>query len=460
MTKYYGVIGNRDHIKIDGEKRPFWEFLDRQPDGFLSSLAYMPIPFGMPEGPKIADCGAWSYKAESIPKLGKNLVTPEWTIQEYQKYFSPGDLVVAPDHMLIPLEGVDLDDRRKFNLESAKAFLPLALAAGFRPMATVHGMDLEERLQHLESLIGMGYTAISFGGMAARASQKRHLLEMIQAMSDRARELRPDIWIHVLGLSSPDYFAAFESMGIDSCDGSSHFKQAFTAGAFFQVENGKLKKYQAGRQGEKILAPLCNCKACSKLRAQGIDTRQYGSNENNMGRAAHNLNMLMQAQAIAVANHQVSVTVQGSENVVHLVSCVGLKRHQVSKAKDLYQSIWFKKARKHVEQCKGEWFILSALYGLVPSEATIEPYEKTLNTMSAIEIKVWAERVFSEILKRYPDGATFNIYAGTNYRKYLVPLLESAGYKVEVPLLGLGIGKQQQWFDLQSAQDTQLALGV
>ena len=69
------------------------------------------------------------------------------------------------------------------------------------------------------------------------------------------------------------------------------------------VEDGKLVKYQAARTDrvtreltEDITAPECYCKACFKLRYQGIDTRAYGSNENNMGRAAHNMNKLMEAQ--------------------------------------------------------------------------------------------------------------------------------------------------------------------
>jgi len=59
--RYFGVIGNRDYIKIKCKKRPYWEFLDEQPDGWLSSLTYRrnDIPN---DRPLIMDCGAWSYK--------------------------------------------------------------------------------------------------------------------------------------------------------------------------------------------------------------------------------------------------------------------------------------------------------------------------------------------------------------------------------------------------------------
>ena len=472
MTHYFGVIGNRDHIKIQVERRPFWEFLDRQPDGWLSSLAYLPLrDFAMPTGmPKIADCGAWSYKGEDVPKLGKTLVTPEWALTEYQKYFEQGDLVVAPDHMLIP--GTDLDYRRQFNIDSAKTFLPIANAAGFRPMATVHGMDLAERLINIGRLYEIGYRHFSLGGMAARASQKRTLIESIIAIKNHIRGLLPDAYIHVLGLSSPDYWAVFNSLGIDSCDGSSHFKQAFTGGAFFTVEGGKLVKHKAGRIDretgllvEPADVPECPCMACSKLRREGIDTRYYGSNESNMGRAAHNLNMLMQAQQDAVVRGiaedvlapitaRLDALINRVESVgaprVAFVSCVGAKLPNAAPAFDLYQSAWFKKADAYTRANDYDHrFVLSAERGLIPESATVEPYEKTLNTMPSDERKRWAEATFRQILAALPSGAEIDIFAGTKYRSALVPMLLDAGYQVSIPLAGKGIGQQLAWFDAQ-----------
>lgn len=443
---YYVVIGNRDQIKYKGEKRPFWEFLDKTPDGFLSSLAYLPGPFEFPNTSLIGDCGAWSYKNESQPKLKKNFVTPEWALEQYQKYFKPGDFVVAPDHMLIPFEGVDLDARRQFNLNSARRFLPIAEAAGFKPMATVHGMDLEERLINIDRLYEIGYRNFSLGGLAARASQKKLLLESVSALVNKIRAVLPEAWVHVLGVSSPGYAAAWSELGVSSYDGSSHFKEAFTAGTFFTVEGSKLIKHKAARvdrsTGElltPIQAPECNCLACRRMREEEIDTRTYGSNENNMARAAHNLNMLMQAQVNAIF----------AARPITLVSCVGKKQLGASLAKDLYQSPWFIKARHYVESQNWDWYVISAKYGLVHHDEILEPYEQTLNNTPAEERKVWASRVFEQILKKFPNGGKVKIFAGEYYREYLVPLLESAGYTVEIPLKGLGIGQQLAWFDSQ-----------
>ena len=44
-----------------------------------------------------------------------------------------------------------------------------------------------------------------------------------------------------------------------------------------------------------------------------------------------------------------------------------------AKAKDLYTSDWFRKARAYVEHRGGPWFILSAEHGLVDPETVIGP---------------------------------------------------------------------------------------
>jgi hypothetical protein len=431
--KYYGVIGNRDHIKYHGEKRPFWEFLDEQPYGYLTSLVYKRKD--LPDSPMIFDCGAWSYRNDEMPKI-----TPELALSQYLELAKPGAMLISPDHMLIP--GVDLNVRRTFNLESASRFIKIC-PPEFLPMATSHGMDLEERIKHTIDLSELGYRHIAIGGVAARAAQKKLVLSMIKEL----RQSVPDVWLHVLGLSSPPYVKAWVDMGIDSCDGSSHFKQAFTGGAFFTIENGKLKKWQASRptRGERPTAPLCNCTACFKLREEeGIDTRTYGSNENNMGRAAHNMNMLMKAHKIAINGTTV------------LVSCVGKKTSTPQKAKDLYQSSWFIKARKWAENNGDRWFILSALHGLIDPEKIIEPYEKTLNKIPTTERAEWSANIHNTIVKTIPKGRIVFL-AGQKYRDGLELTLSGAGYVVESPMQGMGIGQQLSWLN-KNKGETQCSL--
>jgi hypothetical protein len=42
-------------------------------------------------------------------------------------------------------------------------------------------------------------------------------------------------------------------------------------------------------------------------------------------------------------------------------------------------------------------FILSAKYGLLNPEQEIEPYNQTLNTMGAAQVKSWSENVLARL---------------------------------------------------------------
>jgi hypothetical protein len=288
MTSYYGVVGNRDYIKLAGQRLPFWHFLDQHPAGWLCSLAYQrdDVPT---DRPRIWDCGAWSYKAEDIPRLGRAEVTPAWALAQYQRLARAGDTVIAPDHMLIP--GVDHNARRHFNRQSAAAFLVLCQGTDLVPMAVAHGATLDERLATAAELIAQGYSALALGGLAGRTAQRATVIDIVTTV----REAFPAVRLHVLGVSAPSFAAVWATYGVDSFDGASHFKQAFTAGRFFVADGAQLRGYQAARPGEAITAPRCDCRACTLLAGDDVDTRRYGSNETNMGRAAHNLNQLMQA---------------------------------------------------------------------------------------------------------------------------------------------------------------------
>lgn len=419
---YFGVVGNRDYIKRHGEKRPFWEYLDEQPDGWLTSLTYRRKD--LPEGkPMIYDCGAWSYKDEEIPPVNSEQVSAD-----YAAHAPKGSMVIAPDHMLI--EGTDVEYRRKWNAEQAKLFLG-DCPDDMLPMACVHGMTLEERVEHAQWLASIGYTRIAIGGLAARASQKQLVISWVRAI----RQAVPNVWLHVLGLSSPDYMRMWREIGIQSADGSSHFKQAFTGGAFFTQEGAKLSKHQAARPGNVddlgIVAPQCHCKACATLMEEGIDTRSYGSNEHNMGRAAHNLNMLMRAQKIAMRKTLV------------LVACCGPKLKGTHRAGDIYQSDLFLKSREFAKREGDAWGILSAKYGVLSPGKIIEDYNVTLNEMPAEDRRQWAQIVQSQLQSWKRERII--LLAGNRYCEWA-----DNTWNTERPMQGMGIGQQLQYLQQEN----------
>ncbi|MHA6897038.1 DUF6884 domain-containing protein [Ralstonia pseudosolanacearum] len=88
-----------------------------------------------------------------------------------------------------------------------------------------------------------------------------------------------------------------------------------------------------------------------------------------------------------------------------------------TQAKDLYLSEWFVRARAYVEHRGHPWFILSAKFGLVAPEQTIEPYEQTLNDMPVAERGAWARSVQVQMESSLPARFCCVVLAGHRMRE-------------------------------------------
>jgi hypothetical protein len=130
-----------------------------------------------------------------------------------------------------------------------------------------------------------------------------------------------------------------------------------------------------------------------------------------------------------------------------LVSCVSVKKEGIHKAKDLYDSPWFKKARACVELIGNPWYIISAKYHLLDPEKEIEKYDLTLKTMKKTDRQEWAKIVLKDLLPMLEPGDEIIFLAGDAYREFLMEPLTQAGVKFRIPMEGLGIGRQLEWFD-------------
>lgn len=138
-------------------------------------------------------------------------------------------------------------------------------------------------------------------------------------------------------------------------------------------------------------------------------------------------------------------------NKIVLISCVSKKLPYRAKARDLYTSPLFRMNLKYAEQFSPKKiFILSAKHGLVHLDEEIDPYDVTLNEMSASERKEWAARVVSQLRENADlENDHFVVLAGQKYRQYLLPYLRS----YEVPLEGLKIGQQLQFLKEKTARE-------
>ena len=140
---------------------------------------------------------------------------------------------------------------------------------------------------------------------------------------------------------------------------------------------------------------------------------------------------------------------------MYLVSCVKEKRATRSRAKELYTSPWFRKAREYVERTGQPWFLLSARHGLLDPESMIRPYDRSLEAMARAERRRWADRVLRQLDAHVGASDTLVVLAGQLYREFIEPDLRERKVSVEVPLKGMRIGEQLAWFDRQRPRDHQ-----
>lgn len=128
---------------------------------------------------------------------------------------------------------------------------------------------------------------------------------------------------------------------------------------------------------------------------------------------------------------------------IALISCASKKLAEPAPAEELYTSPLFKSSLAYARSLNPDAvYVLSAKHGLLPLTETIPPYEETLNTKNAGEVKLWADMVAEQLWRVSDPGKDeFIFLAGEQYRKYLAPRMQH----VRVPLKNMGIGKQLQF---------------
>lgn len=284
--RYYSVITDRDYIKTPRGRIPFWNLMDTPPYGWLISLAYARGELPQEGTGFIYDCGAWTYRNQKIPTLFGEEVTPQWATKRYARIARQNSILIAPDHVVSNSIG-DTEYRKEYNRKSAKEFIQIC-EDGI-PMAVAHGLCANEKVECAHELYEMGYTHLGIGGLAGNARRKDMVISTVYAI----RNALPNAYIHALGVSSEFYAKKWAEMRIDSFDGSSHFKKAFTAGYFYWIQNDTITHFVASKNKEGTVPVECNCRACLVCRQIGEDTRFYGNAQRNIGRAAHNLNVVL-----------------------------------------------------------------------------------------------------------------------------------------------------------------------
>lgn len=134
---------------------------------------------------------------------------------------------------------------------------------------------------------------------------------------------------------------------------------------------------------------------------------------------------------------------------IGLIGCVKGKRAQPAPARDLYTSRLFVGRRSAVETSCDRWYILSAKHGLLHPSTTVEPYDATLNGLSASDRRWWSGEVVEALRTELGTlaGHHFEIHAGSAYVNHgLTEGLRRAGASVSLPVAGRSLGQQLQLY--------------
>jgi len=77
-----------------------------------------------------------------------------------------------------------------------------------------------------------------------------------------------------------------------------------------------------------------------------------------------------------------------------------------------------------------------------------------MHEMKSQQRKEWAKKVFSQMKSRLSlrDFDRVFFHTGERYREHLISMLENSGIWYEIPLEGLGIGKQKAWYKEHDCQ--------
>ena len=129
-----------------------------------------------------------------------------------------------------------------------------------------------------------------------------------------------------------------------------------------------------------------------------------------------------------------------------LVGCGTRKRRSPCRAREMYCGPLTRAALHYAEHSADEFWILSALHGLLSPDRIIEPYDRRLPTRMR-ERLAWGTHVSARLAGQYGDLAvTVEVLAGADYADALT---FPARWVVSFPFERLAIGQRLRWLALR-----------
>jgi hypothetical protein len=132
----------------------------------------------------------------------------------------------------------------------------------------------------------------------------------------------------------------------------------------------------------------------------------------------------------------------GADNCHALISCSKTKGGHRDTARNMYISPLFQKSMMVAESWGLSFSILSAKYGLLDPDETIEPYELTLKGASKHFKSEWALKVDEQIRASISPGKRLVMLAGDDYCSPLIEAGKDRPLHFVAPMAGLSLGNR------------------
>lgn len=175
----------------------------------------------------MGDCGAFTYVEEKTPPYSVDDVINFYLECGFDHGISVDHVILAFDRKLdddpkqVPVE---LRARQRVTLDLARDFLKRCRTdrLPFEPLGVAQGWSPKSYAQATAELQKMGYRYIAVGGMVPLKTPD--ILASLEAI-DEVR--RPDVRLHLLGVTRTENLKEFARMGVESFDSTSPLRQAF-----------------------------------------------------------------------------------------------------------------------------------------------------------------------------------------------------------------------------------------
>lgn len=182
--------------------------------------------FRLPDGMRsMGDCGAFNYVTEP---------EPPYSVKDVADFYEHCgfDEGVSVDHVILGYapqadqDSVNPDwlERQEITLRLAADFLAEVDSRGkpFEPLGAAQGWSPDSYAASVARLEEMGYKRIAMGGMVPLKT--RDILDVLSAVK---LILKPDVQLHLLGVTRVEAMQEFAQLGATSFDSTSAMRQAF-----------------------------------------------------------------------------------------------------------------------------------------------------------------------------------------------------------------------------------------